>query len=588
MTNKLYYGDNLQVLREHIADESVDLIYLDPPFNSKRDYNLLFKTPKGHESDASITAFEDTWHWGGQAQDEFREIEKQANTDVAEMMRALRGFLGQNDMMAYLVMMCNRLLDMHRVLKPTGSLYLHCDPTASHYLKIVLDGVFGKENYRNEISWKRSQPKSHTTVNFPNCRDVIFRYSKGNKVIFNKVFGKHDEEYLENFYRYTDENGRRYRLGDITNPNKNRPNLTYEFLGVTRVWRWTKERMQKAYDDGLIYQSKPGAVPQEKRFLDEMEGQPLSDDWGDVEHLHGSNVETLGYPTQKPLALLERIISASSNEGDVVLDPFCGCGTAVHAAQKLKRRWIGIDITHLAVSLIEKRLKQAFPYLNATPSPQPSPTRGEGAIVASPPPVKPSAKAPENKGEGTSAPSPLRGEGWGEGEHFEVIGVPGDIDAARDLADRDKHQFQLWACTLVGAQPYKGGKKGADRGVDGMAFIEVDKGKTEKIIVSVKGGEHVGSSFIRDLKGVVEREKAAIGLFVTLTPPTKEMKKEAAASGHYESPHHGAFPKIQILTIEGLLDRSERAQLVDMAYGGQTFKKAKEEKDKKDQKGLFE
>ena len=208
--------------------------------------------------------------------------------------------------------------------------------------------------------------------------------------------------------------------------------------------------------------------------------------------------------------------------------------------------------------------------------------------MASPPPVKPSAKAPENKGEGTSAPSPLRGEGWGEGEHFEVIGVPGDIDAARDLADRDTHQFQLWACTLVGAQPYKGGKKGADRGVDGMAFIEVDKGKTEKIIVSVKGGEHVGSSFIRDLKGVVEREKAAIGLFVTLTPPTKEMKKEAAASGHYESPHHGAFPKIQILTIEGLLDRSERAQLVDMAYGGQTFKKAKEEKDKKDQKGLFE
>ena len=508
------------------------------------------------------------------------------------MMRALRGFLGENDMMAYLVMMCNRLLDMHRVLKPTGSLYLHCDPTASHYLKIVLDGVFGKENFRNEIVWQRTAPKGHSFTRFPSTHDIILFYAKGIEPVWTTPYVGHRDEYIESHYsNFEEETGRRYTLDNLMNPNHDRPNLTYEFppeSGMVRVWRWTKERMMQAWEEGRIVIPKNGGVPRYKRYLDEMQGTPVTSVWTDIPPINSQAHERLGYPTQKPLALLERIIQASSNEGDVVLDPFCGCGTAVHAAQKLKRRWIGIDITHLAVSLIEKRLKQAFPYLNATPSPQPSPTRGEGAIVASPPPVKPSAKAPENKGEGTSAPSPLRGEGWGEGEHFEVIGVPGDIDAARDLADRDKHQFQLWACTLVGAQPYKGGKKGADRGVDGMAFIEVDKGKTEKIIVSVKGGEHVGSSFIRDLKGVVEREKAAIGLFVTLTPPTKEMKKEAAASGHYESPHHGAFPKIQILTIEGLLDRSERAQLVDMAYGGQTFKKAKEEKDKKDQKGLFE
>ncbi|NOU00290.1 MAG: site-specific DNA-methyltransferase, partial [Gallionella sp.] len=374
--NKLYFGDNLHILRQYVTDESVDLIYLDPPFNSKRDYNLLFKTPKNAPSktgedeaqndtasQAQIVAFEDSWHWGQQAEDEFREIECQPNTDVAELMRALRSFLGENDMMAYLVMMANRLLQLHRVLKPTGSLYLHCDPTASHYLKIVLDGVFGKENYRNEISWLRSQPKSHNTINFTNCRDIILRYAKTAQAKFFKVYGAYDQSYLDNFYRYTDASGRRYRLGDITNPNKNRPNLTYEFLGVTRVWRWTKERMQKAYEDGLIYQSKPGTVPQEKRYLDEMEGQPITDSWDDIEHLHGSSDEMLGYPTQKPLALLERIILASSNEGDVVLDPFCGCGTAVDAAQKLGRQWLGIDITHLSISLIELRMKQRYPEL---------------------------------------------------------------------------------------------------------------------------------------------------------------------------------------------------------------------------------
>ena len=264
----------------------------------------------------------------------------------------------------------------------------------------------------------------------------------------------------------------------------------------------------------------------------------MTDNWTDIKPIFSAAEERLGYPTQKPLALLERIIQASSNEGDVVLDPFCGCGTAVHAAQKLKRNWIGIDITHLAVSLIEKRLKSRYPELAAT-----------GA--------------------------------------FEVHGVPQDLDSARNLAERDKHQFQLWACSLVNVQPYKGGKKGADQGIDGMGFVEVAKGKVEKVLVSVKGGENVGASMVRDLKGTVEPEKAAIGLFVTLTEPTKPMATEAASSGHYESPHHGAFPRIQIITIEALL-KGERPKWPDMALGEQNFKKAKQaEKDSK-QKGLFE
>lgn len=517
MINNLYYGDNLQVLRNSIADESVDLIYLDPPFNSNANYNVLFKSPDGLKSHAQIEAFEDTWHWAQEAENAFDEVMKSGHTDAAEMLRALRSFLRENDMMAYLTMMAVRLVELHRVLKSTGSLYLHCDPTASHYLKIILDGIFGSENYRNEISWTRSQPKSHTTVNFPNCRDIIFRYSKGEKAIFNKIFGEYDPEYIEKFYRFTDEKGRRYQLADLTNPNKNRPNLTYEFLGITRVWRWTKERMREAHKEGLIYQSSPDAVPRLKRYLDEMQGQPVTDNWDDIEHLHGSNREYLGYPTQKPLALLERIIQASSNEGDIVLDPFCGCGTAVHAAEKLRRRWIGIDITNLAISLIEKRMRDAFPDVQ-----------------------------------------------------FAVHGTPKDVEGAQALVKADKYQFQWWAVSLVNAVPFGGKKKGADGGIDGIIYFKPDGKSTEKAIVSVKGGQNVTVSMIRDLAHVIEREKAKIGVFITLAAPTDPMLKEAIKEGYYQT-DFGKYPKIQILTIEELFTgKKPLIPLVDSS----AFKKA--------------
>lgn len=359
-SNTLYYGDNLRILRDYLPSASVDLIYLDPPFNSNRSYNVLFKDESGRDSQAQIQAFDDTWHWGAEAQTTYEHLILHAPEKVARAVEALRMLIGTNQMLAYLVMMTVRLVELHRVLKPTGSLYLHCDPTASHYLKIILDAVFGVENFRNEIMWKRTSAKGHAFTGFAKNHDVIFRYTKSDKWTWNPVYTAHNPDYVEQFYKYADADGRRYRLDNLANPNKNRPNLTYEFLGVTRVWRWTKERMQEAYDKGLVVQTKPGGVPAYKRYLDEQEGTPVGDTWSDINPIGAQAAEKLGYPTQKPLALLERIIQASSNPGDVVLDPFAGCGTTIAAAHKLGRRWIGIDITHLGVALLKYRLSDMF------------------------------------------------------------------------------------------------------------------------------------------------------------------------------------------------------------------------------------
>ncbi len=356
----LYFGDNLHVLREEIKDETIDLIYLDPPFNSKRDYNVFLKTPKGHESDAQITAFEDSWHWGEQAEREFSELLRQQNTDVAEMIQSLRRFLKESDMMAYLVMMANRLLELHRVLKPTGSLYLHCDPTASHYLKIVMDAIFGAENYANEIIWKRADTVKGNfgqgTKLFDKNTDTIFFYRKSENNTFNPQFKAYSKEYIDAFYKFIEPGtGRKYQLISMTGPGgAAKGNPYYEVMGVSRYWRYSKKKMEELIDKGLVIQTNPGAVPRRKQYLDEGKGVSIQTLWDDISALQASDAERLGYPTQKPLALLERIIEASSNKGDIVLDPFCGCGTAVHAAQKLGRDWIGIDITHLSISLIER------------------------------------------------------------------------------------------------------------------------------------------------------------------------------------------------------------------------------------------
>jgi adenine specific DNA methylase Mod len=522
----LYYGDNLPVLRENIERESVDLIYLDPPFNSQANYNVLFKNPTGEQSRAQIEAFEDTWHWGEEAERAFDETVTGWNTDASELLRALRTFLKENDMMAYLCMMAVRLLELHRVLKPTGSLYLHCDPTASHYLKLLLDAIFGPEKFQNEIIWQRTISKGLMTRRLPTNHDVILSYRRGDQTTWNpdSIFTPYDlgnlDEKTAGKYSHSDPDGRLYQLDNLINPNANRPNLTYEFLGITRVWRWTRERMQAAYDAGLVIQPSPKSVPRFKRYLDEQRGKPFGDVWSDVPPINSQAQERLGYPTQKPQALLERILSISSNKGDVVLDPFCGCGTTVHAAQKLKREWMGIDITHLAISLIEKRLKDAFP-----------------------------------------------------GIKYQVHGTPKDLEGARALSAQDKYQFQWWAVSLVNAVPFGGKKKGADSGIDGLIYFKPEGKTTEKAIVSVKGGDNVNVAMVRDLAHVVDREKAKIGVFITLAESTAPMRTEAVKAGYYET-MYGKYPKIQILTIADLFGgKQPNIPLIDSA----SFRRAAKE-----------
>lgn len=508
-TNMLYYGDNLEVLRKYIPDESIDLIYLDPPFNSKADYNILFKEASGENSAAQIQAFSDFWHWDIEARRAYEFLITEApNEDISNLTEALFIFLGKNDMLAYLVMMGTRLIELHRVLKSSGSIFLHCDTTASHYLKLMMDSIFDAKNFRNEIIWKRSHPKGLAFSRFARNHDTIFIYAKNaRQVKFKMVYKDYDPEKRKKQYRNKDENGRLYQLTSLLNPNKNRPNLTYEFKGHTRVWRWTKERMNEEDARGRIIVPRGGkGIPRYKRYLDEQEGVPIGDFWEDIGYVKGR--ERMGYPTQKPLDLLERIIESASDEGDLVLDPFCGCGTAIVASEKMKRNWIGIDITYLAINLVKGRLRDTFP---------------------------------------TSS--------------FEIEGEPKDLGAAHELA-QDPYQFQWWALSLIGARPVgssisspRKGRKGADEGVDGwLRFVNGPEGHAEKVVVQVKGG-HVGVKDIRELRDVVSRQQAAIGLFITLKEPTRNMIAEVKATDPYLSPRwNREYPKIQIITIRELLE----------------------------------
>ena len=467
--NKLFYGDNLKVLRDYLEDESVDLIYLDPPFNSKADYNVLYKEPTGELSKAQITAFEDTWHWTEETEGAYQQIISIAPASVVDMMEAFRKFIGvRNDMMAYLTMMCIRLLELNRVLKESGSIYLHCDPTASHYLKVMMDGIFGKKNFRNEIIWDYSFRMMDLPKFFNRKHDIILFYAKSDDSTFNM------------------------------------PKTV-----------WTREeiietRRQKIHidKDGVEWIWMPGGKGHSKNKMKRLsdiikEGKAISDVW-QIPIISSSAKERLGYQTQKPEALLERIIQASSNEGDVVLDPFCGCGTTVSVAHRMGRKWMGIDVTHLAIDLIKWRLKRQYDI------------------------------APK--------------------KDYQVVGEPEDLAGARELAGQNRFQFQWWACSLIDAKPYGDMKKGADTGIDGIMYFSDETGKVKKVIVSVKSGT-VGVKDVRDLCHVTIREKSEMGVLVTLEPPTKPMIIEAAGEGHYNSPTlKGPFPKIQILTIEEIFE----------------------------------
>jgi DNA modification methylase len=541
--NKLYYGDNLQVLREYIPDQSVDLIYLDPPFNSRQDYNVLFAEKDGSRSASQITAFKDSWEWNLEAERSYQEVVEHGGR-VADAMRAFRTLLGGSDMLAYLAMMAPRLIELRRVLKETGSIYLHCDPTASHYLKLIMDSVFGPTQFLSEIVWKRTS--AHNSANrFGPVHDTILYYSKSGTFNWTGLTVPHDPGYVEEFFRSVEpDSGRRYHANVLTGAGTRNGESGKPWRGIdptTKGRHWAlpskfleqigitsgsvQERLDALDAAGRVYwPAKVDGSPRIKYYEDELNGAAIPDVWTDIPPISGKTQERLGYPTQKPEALLERILRASSNEGDVVLDPFCGCGTTVQVAQKLNRRWIGIDITHLAIGLINKRLYDTF---------------GEEVRKT-----------------------------------YDVLGTPTDLTGAYQLAADNKTQFQYWALDLCGAAPSEGFvKKGADRGIDGRKFFHDERsGRSKQIIFSVKGGQNVGVAEIRDLGHVVNREQAEIGVYICLVEPTKPMMKEAAEAGFYSSPAGGSYPRIQILSISDLLLRHKAVQYPKLLDA--TFRKA--------------
>jgi site-specific DNA-methyltransferase (adenine-specific) len=546
--NLLFYGDNLDVLRQHIKDETIDLIYLDPPFNSNANYNVLFKEKSGKQSEAQIQAFGDTWHWDQAAASAYEEI-VESGGKISEALQAFKMLVGQSDMLAYLTMMTSRLVELHRVLKQTGSLYLHCDPTAAHYLKIILDTIFGPLNFRNNITWKRSDTHNDAKKQFSAISDTILFYAKSDKAEFHVHKIAHTDSHIKNWFinlQFADgstrrmtkdeiekdqipEGARRFSISDLSSPHP-RPNLMYSYKGFpypANGWRCKLERMEQLDKEGrLLFPSKPDGRIVMKKFLDEQEGIVVGDIWSDIPQLRAQDAERLGYPTQKPVALLERIINASSNPGDLILDPFCGCGTAIAAAQKLNCQWIGIDITHLAINLIKHRLFDSY----------------------------------------------------GDQVKYRTIGEPTSLSDAKELAETNPYQFQWWALGLVGARSTEE-KKGADHGVDGKLFFHDEpNGKTKQVVFSVKAGG-VGVSQVRDLCHVVDREKADIGVFLCLEEPTKPMRAEAAGAGFYTSPW-GKHPRIQILSIADLFS-GKKIDMPPIHQVNSTFKKAPKNVEKK-------
>lgn len=512
MSNRLFYGDNLPVLREHVATESVDLVYLDPPFNSNRSYSVIFggHVSKDDDANAQIQAFDDTWHWDAETERLFRDLLLNAPTAVGDAMQAFRTLVGDSDALAYLVMMAPRLVELHRSLKPTGSLVLHCDPTMSHYLKVLLDSIFGPENCRNEIIWQRTGAKGYQTRRLASNHDVLLLYGRSADATWNNTaaFSPYDEQELDEKtlekYSTKDQDGRRYQLTSLVGPNDPRPNLTYEFLGVTRRWRWSRERMQEAYEAGQVVQPAPGRVPRFKRYLDEQRGKPLGDVWADIPPLNSRAAERLGYPTQKPLALLERIIKLTTNPGAVVLDPFCGCGTTVDAAQKLGRSWVGIDITYISIDLIIKRLQATF---------------GQSVM-----------------------------------DQVVVDGIPYDMQSAQRLFEKSPFDFERWAVSMLHAQPNE--KQVGDKGIDGVRRFIIDNATMGKVLVSVKGGKTVPPTHVRDLAGTVHNARdAQLGVLITLNDTlTRGAQEVIDTSGFWTHPANGQhFPTLQHCSVRDLM-----------------------------------
>jgi len=507
--NELYYGDNLKILAKHFPDDSVDLIYLDPPFQSGRKYNVLFAEANGTASPSQVEAFEDTWKWNIRAEETYAELIEKGPAGLSNLVRAMRGYLGSNEMMAYVVMMAVRLKELHRVLKKNGSIYLHCDPTASHYVKLVLDSIFKPKFFQNEVIWHYRRWTA-AAKRYQRMHDVILFYSKTDEFPFNKI-------YIEPTESQAAVIERGYNVNKVTAKGEK----------VLQLLVYDQEKVERLVRDGKIDLSKYGNV------VYVAQGETIAPDvWTDIQYLHSQSRERLSYPTQKPVALLERIIEASSNEGDRVLDPFCGCGTAVVAAERLGRIWAGIDITYLAINLIKRRLKDEF----------------------------------------------------GDALEFEEIGQPKDVGSARHLAKTSRFQFQNWALSLVDALP--SAVKTGDKGVDGFINLIENPEQPQdvtKIIFSAKSG-NISPSDVRDLKGTVAREGARMGVIITLEEPTQAMVSEAASAGLYES-HWGTYPRVQIITIAEILEGGKINGPSGQNVG---FKKAHKYIKKKRNASLFE
>jgi site-specific DNA-methyltransferase (adenine-specific) len=503
--NKLYFGDNLDVLRAMHA-ETVDLVYLDPPFNSKADYGVIYGTKRGGASQAQAHAFDDMWKWGEDAKRALEEAAER-HLEAGALLDAFQRVFPKSNMLAYLAMMGVRLIELHRVLKPTGSLYLHCDPTASHYLKVLLDAIFGTRRYINEIIWLRANAHNFKTRYWPRQHDTLLLYGKSDETVVRPQYEPYGPEQLSRYKM--DEDGRMYTGQDMT-VSLVRRLRQFEWRGVTppphRSWGASKEQLEAWFQEGRILVRRDGKPRLDglKVYLDETKGKQVGTVWDSIDRIKNTSGERLGYPTQKPLDLMRRIIGASSNPGDVVLDPFCGCGTTVHAAQEMGRQWIGIDITYLAIHVIESRLIKEF-----------------GEAVR---------------------------------QTYSLFGQPKDADDARALAARDWLEFQKWAVFMLDGLPKV--RPGPDGGIDGIIrYHRVGIEQPNRAIVSVKGGLNIGVDAVHKLKSVVAREKTEMGVLICVGKVTQPMREEAADAGEV-GPKSRRVPKLQIITIDDLFSRS--------------------------------
>ena len=525
MTNQLFYGDNLEVLRDHrkIRDESVDLCYIDPPFNSKRNYFQIYNNI-GKDDQAQAQAFIDTWTWNDLAIVGFQEITLTRQGDYTrqtiELIKGLKAVLGENGLLAYLISMTQRVNEIQRVLKPTGSFYLHCDPTASHYLKLMLDSVFCPRggDYLNEIIWPRTNAHNMKTRSYVRSNDTLFFYAKGKEFIWNQPYTGYSQAQLKRYK--PDESGRLYTGQDLTMSGNVSRNFTWRGVkpSENRGWAVSEEQLEKWWNEGMILKKLDGKPRLDglKVYLDEKLGKPVGTNWSDIERIGNTSDERLGYPTQKPEALLERIIQASSNEGDTILDAYCGCGTSVAVAQRLRRNWIGIDITYQSIAVILKRLEDHF-----------------GAEIV---------------------------------EAIQLNGIPRDVESARALAnkkdDRLRKEFEKWAVmTYSKNRATINEKKGADKGIDGIGYFSTGKDTTKRVIFQVKSGK-VQRNDISTLNSDRQREDAEIAVLITLEDATKPMRDEAKAVGVF---HHDLWnrddPRIQIVTIREMIQDGKRLDL---------------------------